>query len=128
MPVNAPLSVKGVLLVDGRVLLLRNERAEWELPGGRPEPGETEPQTLVREFREELTLQVEVVRKLDSYQFEVLPSRQVSIATYGCRLQGEYAPVLSKEHDAYGLFELVALPGLPLPQGYARSILAWSAS
>ena len=44
-----PISVKGVLLVDGKAVLLRNERGEWELPGGRMNPGETPPQTLERE-------------------------------------------------------------------------------
>jgi ADP-ribose pyrophosphatase YjhB (NUDIX family) len=45
-----PISVKGVLLIGGKVLLVRNDRAEWELPGGRLEPGETPEQTLAREF------------------------------------------------------------------------------
>lgn len=35
-----PVSVKGVVVRDGRVLLLRNERDEWELPGGKLELGE----------------------------------------------------------------------------------------
>ena len=30
-----PVSVKGVVVRANRVLLLRNERDEWELPGGR---------------------------------------------------------------------------------------------
>jgi 8-oxo-dGTP pyrophosphatase MutT (NUDIX family) len=34
-----PVSVKGVLFQRGTVVLLENERAEWELPGGRLEPG-----------------------------------------------------------------------------------------
>jgi hypothetical protein len=38
-----PVSVKGVAVQDGKVLLLENERHEWELPGGklalREEPG-----------------------------------------------------------------------------------------
>lgn len=32
-----PVSIKGVVVRDGRVLLLKNERDEWELPGGRIE-------------------------------------------------------------------------------------------
>jgi hypothetical protein len=35
-----PASVKGVVIRDERVLLLRNEREEWELPGGKLELGE----------------------------------------------------------------------------------------
>jgi len=35
-----PVSVKGVVVRDGRVLLLRNERDEWELPGGKLDLGE----------------------------------------------------------------------------------------
>jgi len=35
-----PVSVKGVAVQGGKVLLLRNERDEWELPGGKLEPGE----------------------------------------------------------------------------------------
>jgi hypothetical protein len=30
-----PVSVKGVTVQAGKVLLLENERAEWELPGGK---------------------------------------------------------------------------------------------
>ena len=43
--VSSPTSVKGVLFrkINGsvEVLLLRNDRNEWELPGGRAEANET---------------------------------------------------------------------------------------
>jgi ADP-ribose pyrophosphatase YjhB (NUDIX family) len=45
-----PVSVKGVTARDGRILLLRNDRGEWELPGGRLETGETPEQCVVREI------------------------------------------------------------------------------
>jgi 8-oxo-dGTP pyrophosphatase MutT (NUDIX family) len=35
-----PVSMKGVVLISSRVALVRNDRDEWELPGGRLEPGE----------------------------------------------------------------------------------------
>ncbi|HEY1623669.1 MAG TPA: hypothetical protein VGG16_07700 [Streptosporangiaceae bacterium] len=35
MPVSVPVPVKGVAVQDGAVLLLENERPEWELPGGK---------------------------------------------------------------------------------------------
>ncbi len=50
-----PVSVKAVLLNrDGKVVLLLNEREEWELPGGQIQAGESSVECLVREIREEL--------------------------------------------------------------------------
>ena len=51
-----PISVKGVLIHRGRVLVLRNGRGEWELPGGRLDDGETPEKALTREIREETGL------------------------------------------------------------------------
>ncbi|MGK5543530.1 NUDIX domain-containing protein [Streptomyces sp. URMC 127] len=55
VPPSWPVSVKGVALdAAGRVLLLHNERDEWELPGGRLEPTDPSPEhTVEREFEEE---------------------------------------------------------------------------
>ena len=52
-PGGYPVSVKGVVVRAGRVLLLHNERQEWELPGGRLELGESPPQCVAREIAEE---------------------------------------------------------------------------
>jgi mutator protein MutT len=125
--VSHPISIKGVLLVDRKVVLVRNDRNEWELPGGRMDPGETHVQTLVREFREELAIDVEPLEFIDDYDFEVIPSKHVHIVTYGCRLRGAFEPALSAEHTAFGLHALDELELIPLPAGYARSIRSWSA-
>lgn len=93
-----PISVKGVLIDRGRVLLLLNERDEWDLPGGRPDPGEDHPTALEREVREEAGLSVEVGAALDEHLFEVLPGRFVRILPFVCRLIGNDAVVLSHEH------------------------------
>lgn len=99
-----PISVKGVLVHEGRVLLLLNERDEWDLPGGRPDPGETFPQALKREVREETGLAAEVGAALDEHLFEVLPGRVVRIVPFACRLVGDGAGgrdgavTLSHEH------------------------------
>jgi 8-oxo-dGTP pyrophosphatase MutT (NUDIX family) len=124
--VPVPVSIKGVLLLEGKVLLVRNDREEWELPGGRMELGETPEQTLVREFEEELSVRVEPLGIIDSYVFEVLPAKNVFVVTYGCRLQGAFDPKISNEHTAFGLHALVDLARIPLPTGYARSIHSWS--
>ena len=41
------ISVKAVIIEEGRVLLLANDRGEWELPGGRLDPGESESAALL---------------------------------------------------------------------------------
>ena len=93
-----PVSVKGVLIHDARVLLLLNERGEWDLPGGRPEPGEDQRAALARELREETGLEVEVDAALDEHLFEVLPGRFVRILPFVCQLAGDIDVVLSHEH------------------------------
>jgi 8-oxo-dGTP pyrophosphatase MutT (NUDIX family) len=121
MPIY-PVSVKGVLrLPTGEVVLLLNERDEWELPGGRIELGESSTECLAREIAEELTLQGEVGAPLDTYLFEVIPGKHVFIATYGCTLVGPFAPALSHEHKRPGVFAPDALPA-NLPGGYRASI------
>ena len=57
--------IVGVAVHEDSVLLHRAEyEAFWTFPGGRAEFGETADETLRREMREELGLEVEVVRLL----------------------------------------------------------------
>ena len=57
--------IAGVAIEDGRVLLHQAESDDfWALPGGRAELLESAADTLRREMREELDIEVEVVRPL----------------------------------------------------------------
>jgi 8-oxo-dGTP pyrophosphatase MutT (NUDIX family) len=103
------------------VVLLLNERDEWELPGGRIEVGESAPDCLAREIAEELSIEVRVGNLLDCYLFEVLPGKHVFVATYCCSLVGGFSPSLSHEHKRLGLFPPGAMPE-NLPRGYRSSI------
>jgi 8-oxo-dGTP diphosphatase len=64
---------------------------QWEFPGGKVEPGESEPAALRREIAEELGSQVEVggliVRHTHRY-----PDLEVELAFYACRLEPGGAP------------------------------------
>jgi 8-oxo-dGTP pyrophosphatase MutT (NUDIX family) len=57
MPTATLTSVGWLHVQDGRLLGVRTRgRNRFYLPGGKPEPGETEEEALVREVREELGL------------------------------------------------------------------------
>jgi 8-oxo-dGTP pyrophosphatase MutT (NUDIX family) len=106
-----PVSIKGVVFVGERVVLLKNEREEWELPGGRLETGESPPACVVREIREELAIDVVAEELLDCWLYEVRPGQEVVIVTYGCRYDGGGAVRMSHEHSGIGLFDLAELDG-----------------
>lgn len=124
---SVAISIKGVLIEEGRVVLLENERGEWELPGGRPEPGEDAAAALIREFNEELGAEIAVGPIIDCWNFEVLPGRHVTIVTYrvACTDAGELR--ISDEHRRLAWFALGELDALNLPDGYRRSIRAAAA-
>jgi 8-oxo-dGTP pyrophosphatase MutT (NUDIX family) len=122
-----PVSVKGVLVRDGRVLLLKNERDEWELPGGKLELGEDPAACVAREITEETGLAITAGPILDAWQYHIGEGRDVLIVTYGCHAEGRQSPTLSDEHSEIGFFALAEVGGLTMPAGYKRSIQSWFA-
>ena len=67
-----PISVKGVVFYENKVLLLQNERGEWDLPGGKLSSKESLTDCLKREFQEETELQIEVKRLLSTWKVNVM--------------------------------------------------------
>jgi len=65
------VGVGGVILVDGRVVLIKRRydpmAGRWSLPGGAVDVGETLHQGLVREMKEETGLDVEVGPVVDVF-------------------------------------------------------------
>ncbi len=120
-----PVSVKGVVVQRGRVLLLHNERAEWELPGGKLEVGEDPPACVAREIAEETGWRVAVGPILDCWQYHIGNGRDVVIVTYGCHVASDDPPVVSSEHSRAALFGPAEVPLLTMPDGYKRSVMTW---
>ena len=76
------MGARGVVLVDGRILLLRYERDGETLylfPGGGHMPGETLAETVEREVTEETGLAVGVGRLLAVH--ENAPFKEIEIPT-----------------------------------------------
>jgi 8-oxo-dGTP diphosphatase len=69
------LELAGCIIQEqpGQILLLhRNtpKRSQWEIPGGKLAPGEEAREAAVREVREELGIDVEIVEHLGVRQFQ----------------------------------------------------------
>jgi 8-oxo-dGTP pyrophosphatase MutT (NUDIX family) len=122
-----PVSMKGVLLEGDGVVLLLNERDEWELPGGRLERGEDPVACLEREFAEELGVEIVADRILDCWLYQVLPGKKVLIVTYAVHRVDRHEFRVSREHRKFGIFAVGELRGLAMPEGYRRSIRACAA-
>jgi 8-oxo-dGTP diphosphatase len=69
------LGIYAVIEHQGRILLVKKTRGPytgmWDLPGGRPEHGESISQTLTREVKEETGLDLLEAAFLNNYAFVV---------------------------------------------------------
>ena len=69
------VTTAGVAVENGRVFVARREdegvlASKWEFPGGKNREGESEADTLRREYMEELEALVEVGEEVVSFDFE----------------------------------------------------------
>lgn len=122
-----PVSVKGIVVRDERVVLLRNRRDEWELPGGKLELGESPERCVAREIEEELGLDVAPAALVDSWVYDIAAGTHVLVLTYGCVERSARTTVLSDEHTRFEWIPLDAVDRLPMPDGYKSSIARWVA-
>jgi mutator protein MutT len=86
---------------DGAYLLTRRPPGThlagyWEFPGGKRDPHESLPESLVREIREELDAEVRVGGEMLRTAHEY-PERIVELHFFRCELLSEPRPVMGQE-------------------------------
>lgn len=69
----------------------------WEFPGGKIELGEIPEAAIVREIKEELDTEIEVVKLLDTVEYDY-PQFHLSMDCFICKIKS--GDLVLKEHEA----------------------------
>lgn len=96
--------VCAILVRNGRVLLARRPAGKhlalkWEFPGGKVEPEEPPVAALIREIREELGCEIEVIEPLPSSRHDY-ERGTIDLLPFVCRLAGGSSEPHPHEHVA----------------------------
>ncbi|RXE56888.1 hypothetical protein ABH15_01685 [Methanoculleus taiwanensis] len=90
---------------EGKVLLLKRSPddeinpGKWDLPGGKPDPGETFDRALRREVYEETGMHVVLTEVAGAGELD-LPDKRIAYLILACDVDTEEVR-LSPEHDEY---------------------------
>lgn len=69
----------------------------WEFPGGKIEQNETPEEAIVREIKEELNVEIEVLNLLDKVEYDY-PNFHLSMDCFVCKIKT--GDLILKEHEA----------------------------
>ena len=103
-----------IILVDSKILVTqRSERMKlplkWEFPGGKLEQNENEIDCIKREIKEELNIEIEVLKKLSNSVFDYGTFKINLIPFIANHISGE---ILLLEHKDYKLLDKIELLNL----------------
>ena len=121
----------GVVSAEGKILAARRKAGthlerRWEFPGGKLEPNEAPQECLIREFREELDVGIEVGKVLEVI-FHRYPERNVLLMIYDCRLvEGEPRAIGCEELLWIERKEAERLDWLPANRSFVRRLASES--
>jgi len=106
---------------DGKVLLIKRQSNDnslpgfWELPSGNIDKGETKPEALVREVKEETGIDISniIVKQVDEEYYEFKTengdTKKVTEHTFLCQVPHSLLVSLSDEHSDFQWIELEKL-------------------
>jgi ADP-ribose pyrophosphatase YjhB (NUDIX family) len=113
------MKVAFVHIKDRKVLVALNEGNDtWFLPGGHREAGETEEQTLIREVKEELDVDIllDSIKYFDTFEAQAHGAPEgelVTVACYSASFEGELtasSEISEIDFFSYGMKDRTSAP------------------
>ena len=93
--------VAAIIIKNGEVFATQRGYGDfkggWEFPGGKIDAGETPEEALIREIKEELDTEVEVIELLDTVEYDY-PNFHLSMDCFICNIKS--GDLVLKEHEA----------------------------
>lgn len=90
-----------IIIENGKVFATQRGYGEfkdgWEFPGGKIEPDETPEEAIIREIKEELDTEVEVMELMDTVEYDY-PNFHLSMDCFVCKIK--LGDLVLKEHEA----------------------------
>ncbi len=116
-----PVSLKVLIVDKNRVLFLKNEREEWDLPGGKINFHELPKSCLIREVLEETKLKLNNLELVDfiNLKFNNVP---VCVVLYKSILKSSNPIEISYEHVEYNFFDKSEINSINCPEQYKEII------
>ena len=128
-PYKGTISVKGIVFDDNKVWLRKNERDEWEIPGGKLDKGEQPEECVERELQEELGFKTEAERIINASVYDIKHNGKmlgsVFVLIYHCRLLekiGDFEVYGEAGKACFSSFSKEEIDVLNMPQFYKDSI------
>lgn len=103
---------------NGKVLIAQRQAGshqeyKWEFPGGKLEPDETPEECIVREIKEELDMEIEVIDIYKVVKFEY-KDKDILLLCYLCRInKGEGKTIECNDFKWVGKAELAGFDFVP---------------
>lgn len=90
---------EGKILITQRNLK-KSQGGLWEFPGGKIEKGETREEAIIREIKEELTIEINVESYLGEKVFEY-PEKSINLIALNCRVKSGNIYLTEHEEDRW---------------------------